>query len=409
MVEKNNPLTQVLVADSSTAGATNTDSLATVAAGNLIGFMNYDDNTAFDGSHIPINLSRFYVAYSPTTNETPLLKSTGDYIDVKGIYDVTKVNCSATQAQVIDVNMGIANCSDNYGLRFSIQNGEIDYINGVNPLMKSFVVSPDCPEDDCSCPEGSCVNIAYDLAHTIGLDPDDLFTVEVGYYINPTGGAGGLGYTTDDPYNFTALANATAWNALVTAGTLVIDSDASGSADAALVEAACPIIRITSVPANIESYCATSLNYIPLAETTMVVSPIDGMVSNGSTITEILPVIYARGTGYQVRMMEYIAGGFNGDPGVLRASAYYGAGSMNFTSYADLNSNYTLYYISYNNSVNGGFGQYKDTMRTIIAVPTEDCAREDATQLEGYIDCIIGALADEYNFHLSGMDLEPCA
>jgi len=396
MVERNNPLTQVLVFSEATQEAADNSNLSTIAGADRMGFVNYDNNLSFIAGNIPTNLTKFYVAYSPNANESPFLKSAGDYIDVKGIYDVTKVKCHLSQAQIIDVKMGTINCSDNFGLRFSIKNGETMYINGTNPLIKSFVVSPQCPEDDCACPEGNCVTTAFNLAHAINLDPDGLFTAQVGYYAYPMGNGGA-----SNIYGFTPVADVTAWNALVASSDFEVDIDGDNTLDTSLLEADCPIIRITTVPASIESYCAFSLNYLPLPETSILVSPIDGMVSNGSTITEIQSLTYARGTGYQVRIMEYLAGGFNGDPGVLRASAYYGVGAMNFTSYADLNKMYVLYYISYSNNVTGGFGSYKDTMRTILAVPVTDC-NASPTLLENSIDNMFSHLSNNYNFHMSG-------
>ena len=404
MVEKNNPMFKVLVTESGTTEEANGGSLADVSTNHTFAFVNFDDNTTFDSTHVPTNLSRMYLAMG-RSDADQLFKSAGEYIDVAGVYDVTKVACSASQAQIVDVAMGTANCSDNYGLRIGFQNGEIMYINGVNPLVKSYVVAPDCPEDDCSCPEGNCVQVSFDLATQMGLDPDGLFTVEVGYYENPTGLATGHGYSADDIYAFTSVATKVAWDALVAGATSLIDGNGDGTLDTALTNTDCPIIRITTVPAALSTYCAMNLNYTPLPETKITVAGVDGMVVNGSTITEIQALAYAQGSGYNVRMLEYIAGGFNGDPGVLRMSATYGAGSMNFTPHASTSASYYMYYFSYNNSVNGGWGAYQDTMRTILAVEVDDCENPttDPQALITAIDGMICALSAEYNFHTTGV------
>ena len=358
MVERNNPLFKVLFANALLA---NNKTLADLdaAAAKTMGVFNFDDNKSFDSTHIPANLHRMY--FAEKTPSGKVLRSTSDYIDVKGIYDVRKITYQAPVAQVWYATLPATTCSQDYGLRFNLHNGETMHIDGINPLMKSFVVAPACSGDACSCPEAGCVHTAYKLKGDIDADPDNLFAVRIGFL---------------DGSTFTEYATEADWDAAVTAGDVSADD--------------CPTLEITTKPVNIMNYCAVNYAWTPVRTTLMSVHPIGGYVG-GITITEKTAGVVERGAALDVKFLEYQAQGTDGH-GNYRESALYGVATMQVDYQVDMTKTYDLYYISWSNDVTGGWNLYKDSMRTVIAVESDN-------SLETNLDNIFTALANTYNFH----------
>ncbi len=396
MVERTNPMFKILFGNTSIGNAKSLDDLNSSAATKAIGVFDFDTNTSFINTTIPQNLHRMYFAEKAPNGS--ILRSPGEYIDVKGIYDVRRVIGKLPVAQSWDMTLNSDTCSEDYGIRFNLFNGETMHVDGVNPLVKSFVVAPNCTGGTCSCPEANCVNTAFKLYRDINADPDGLFTATIGYQANPTGLSTGLNYTPLNPYGVTAVTDENAWAVLVADSTTKRidtngDGDVADADDTPVLATTCPTIHIETNPVAILNYCAVNYAWTPVRTTFVSLHPIGGYVGE-SVIQEGSTGVVGRGEGIDVKFLEYKAQGFDGH-GNYRESALTGLGTMITDYQTDISKMYDLYFISWSNNVTGGWNMYKDTMRLVIA--TEQA--EDDSDVQTELDALFLALSQEYNFH----------
>lgn len=90
------------------------------------------------------------------------------------------------------------------------------------------------------------------------------------------------------------------------------------------------------------------------------------------TLTSTGPV-YEQGSAYDIQQMEYIAGGWNGDPGIYRTGELNGLIGFNTPLFAVNGVNYWTIRFNYEFESNSGGGlQYSNQLETVIAVPEED-------------------------------------
>lgn len=92
-------------------------------------------------------------------------------------------------------------------------------------------------------------------------------------------------------------------------------------------------------------------------------------VATAATTTEI---VFEQGAGIDVQQLEYVAGGWNGNPGVYRETNAAGFTPVVFNAVAGTGYDQTV--ISYTNSGIGGGEVYHKSLQTIIAVPAADDA-----------------------------------
>ena len=106
------------------------------------------------------------------------------------------------------------------------------------------------------------------------------------------------------------------------------------------------------------------------------------------TVTTTGPV-YEQGSGYDIAQMEYIAGGWNGDPGIYRTGEINGLIGFNTPIFAVAGTKYWTLRLNYEfESHSGGNLEYSNQLETLIAIPNT----------AGYA-ALIAVLVDAINAH----------
>lgn len=118
---------------------------------------------------------------------------------------------------------------------------------------------------------------------------------------------------------------------------------------------------------------------------------VDAFISVGenlygvATVATTTELVYEQTAGVDVQQLEYVAGGWTGNPGIYRETEAAGFTPVIFN--AVKTSGYDLTTITYDNTGIGGGEQYQTSLQTIIAVPVADDAT--ATSLKAILDLII--------------------
>jgi archaellum component FlaG (FlaF/FlaG flagellin family) len=133
---------------------------------------------------------------------------------------------------------------------------------------------------------------------------------------------------------------------------------------------ACLGIRITTVPSAIQSFCGVNTSYNKVRATDIQVSLVDGFTCNG-VVTTIQEARNSEGVGADLQQLEYFAGGWNGKPGVYRVSPSTSL-AKGMTTYAIGATLYQQLDLTYDQLSVGGWLEYFNNLRTIIAIPCTD-------------------------------------
>lgn len=362
--------------------------ILTGSATRKLGFFNLETMEAF-GATIPGNLNKMSIAMSykrpanaATTNA--IKTSALNWIAPEDIYSISRVDYTPGQNQISDItwNASLLHCAEDFGIRVAFDNAHIRSIFP-NGLRRSFVVAPVCNDADCNCPEVKCVPTIFNLRDVINQDVDKLISAEVGYYA-----------TAGDTSSFTAVADATAWQVLVNAGTNVIDTNSDGTADAPLTADMCPVLRITFNQIVLQgTYCNPNYNTDVNDVIVGAVYYISELNDDAMTVTEVQSVVKEIVPTRLVKDLEYSEMHTNWYG--YRMSDIYPQPQL----LVDEASYYTLYAIAYDVKQ---MSQTHSTLRhngiTYIAVPG---AFASGTFTPGAvtsnIDNILSAIADEYN------------
>lgn len=91
-------------------------------------------------------------------------------------------------------------------------------------------------------------------------------------------------------------------------------------------------------------------------------------------ITTITNVQYPEGKGFDLQELEYEAGGWNGKPGPYRTSSVLGLQKGAIEYFSSASGNYTQLVLEYDQFSVGGWLEYLNNLRTIIAIPCADTA-----------------------------------
>ena len=79
-------------------------------------------------------------------------------------------------------------------------------------------------------------------------------------------------------------------------------------------------------------------------------------------------LVYPKGDGYDIRQLEYLAGGFGDNPGSMKVNAITGTNKSNFRYYSDVSKKYHQVFISYVSHVKSGSHTYENDMYLVIAM-----------------------------------------
>ena len=447
-MSRNNDVFQVLIPNNTGApiapGGTTLDDLAL----GQLGAFDYETNLAIDA---PVRNFYFAVGVGDdgAGNKTDINKSSGTHIQTKNVIYFTNQCYVAPVEKVVELSNWVAMCDTEYGIRFEIRNQEAYRLNGYNQVVKYYTtVSPACVPCDTTCPDGDCYAVAADLMDQINNDPDAVITataVVIAGTITIAGDSvlGGtvettLGATTGDPITAEEVAiatvtaldsaaviaqavtdsiNATSYGASLDGLVITITGPGALAGDpiaAALVTATgftadavpfaetvvtsldgatgstdCPTLVFTVNPATFSNFCDINLNYFFPRQTDIIVVGTEGFVGN-STIETTTEMVYEDGAGYDVKQLEYEAGGWNGKPGPYRVGELIGVAFPGFEYYADQNASYDMIHIQHDQNSVSGWRDDNHFERTIIAT---DIALGISDTVGAFINSIIAVPA----------------
>lgn len=424
-----NPVSQVLVTSGNSAPLTKDQAISALAVGQ-IGVFNYHTGLSVDATSPAGNLKEVFIAVGIDPDGVGSLqdinKSAGQVIQVRNAKSYTLKGYVDDLPKIVDLYGFKAKCEAEYGIKLELKNSEVYSLYGYNQFAKTFLVKGGCCKDDCiECGEGDCLELVEALGDAVNADPDAL--VAATYFSNKitatiTAGAGAdgtltilIGSTTysvpvlnadtaavvagkivaivnsqdGSPYVGVAVGAAmhfflkadglstdtfavsAAGGTGVTAGSIVAQTKAAVT-DIATFKAtypgACLGLRLTTSPSKVRTYCSINLKYHKIRSTNVTVSLIEGFTCNGA-LTTVQELQYSEGKGYDVKELEYMAGGWNGKPGPYRVSSLTNMPREGFVYFAVQGSNYNLINLTYDQMSVGGWLEYMNNLQTTIAIP----------------------------------------
>ena len=131
----------------------------------------------------------------------------------------------------------------------------------------------------------------------------------------------------------------------------------------------------------------------------VIASLVEGFNCNGK-VTVTQTAVDEEGHGYDIKQKEYHAAGWNGKPGVYRASTALGLAMPGFKYFADETKKYDQFNLVYDFFSTAGWKEYLNNLMTVVAIPEGDTTTRNA--FATVIDAILAnatlgfeALADD--------------
>lgn len=327
-MSRNNDVFQVLVPTVAAPAAVGT-TLDALAQG-AIGAFSYNTNLALSPTNKPVE--DFYLAMKVKNlaGQDDIIKSSGTHIQTKNIVNYNHKAYVAPVQMVTENVMKVITCGEEIGVKIEIRNQEAYRLNGFNQVVKSFLVpTGTCNDCDDNCFDSTCVSVLDALVKEINNDPDGIVVA-----------------TKTDPTD---------------------------------CETADGKLTLTVNPQVLQDFCTINLGYFFPHQTQIIVTPLDGF--NATTIkTEM---VYEQGSGYDVKQLEYEAGGWNGKPGIYRVFND-GLTKGGFHYYSEVGKKYDLFHASYDQVSVSGWRQDAHFERTIIAAENGTIA----TAVKAFLDVI---------------------
>jgi hypothetical protein len=324
-MSRNSDVFQVLVPTSVTIAPTAT-TLAALAVGQ-IGAFSYDTNLALNPAALATEDFYFAVKVLNLDGVADVRKSTGHSIQVKNNVSFTNKIYTAPVNMVTNNTFEVIVCGDEIGVKIEVRNQEAYRLNGFNQVVKTYLVpTSDCVNCDAGCFDKDCAAVLTALVALINADPDSLVT------------ASQVAPTATDPVD----ACQTGTDGYV-AGKLILTVD----------------------PAILKDWCNINLGYFYPHQTQIIVTPLGGFADT----TEATAMVFSDGQGYDIKQLEYEAGGWNGNPGPYRVSPLVGTALGDFQFFAQVGTNYDVVQVQHDHTSISGWRKDDSFQRTIIAAP----------------------------------------
>lgn len=377
MSNRNNDVFQVLPTRGNQTLATSGSTVDALLPGQL-GVFDANTGLAF-GTAVPAGTKAITLAVGVGNGSvlSDIRTSAGQFIQTKGITDLTFKPHTAGRPMVVTVGSFKAECDTEYGVRVEFRNAKINRIQGFNQFSKAYMVKTPCC-DDCA---GGCGSLDANVL-------TQLFITSINA----------------DEANL-VLAQAVARQALVAAthGTSV-DYAAGAVMTAADVAALIEFnktaleanqvfadFQLVSQPLAIGNYCSINLHYYKLLETVLIVSLIEGFGCSGATTVNQYPV-FEEGSGINIQQKEYHASGWAGS-GPYKLSQVTGMGYENINYLSVKGTTYDQFIVQYNQTSESGWQEYSNVLSTVIAIPEADTVTRQA-------------VATVFNSFLSGLGFD---
>ena len=355
-MSRNNDVFQVLV----TKG-----NQAVLAAGNEVtdllpgqaGVFSFESNLSIDGT---VPTRNFYVAVGLDEDgdgvTDNIRKSAGSHIQTRNIAFYSYRPFEAGRPMILEFKDFKTKCGEQYGIAIEFRNQQIYRTQGYVQFKVNYVVEGICC-DGCStgCESGDDNLVAKKLVDAINNDP--------------------RGFVKAEMFNTTTDAVVTDYDAFVAAN-LAVNTDSDPANDVKLG------IRITSIPQKINKYMGIDTKYFHMRETFLVPSKLIGFECNGEFSVKQTAKV-TQGLGYDIQYLEYLAGGWNGNPGPYRTYKVNGLAKP-ITYVAETNTQYGILALTYDQFSIGGWLEYLNNEASIIAIPQTDSVTR--ASLLGVID-----------------------
>ena len=355
-MSRNNDVFQVLV----TKG-----NQAVLAAGNEVtdllpgqaGVFSFESNLSIDGT---VPTRNFYVAVGLDEDgdgvTDNIRKSAGSHIQTRNIAFYSYRPFEAGRPMILEFKDFKTSCGEQYGIAIEFRNQQIYRTQGYVQFKVNYVVEGICC-DGCStgCQSGDDNLVAKKLVDAINNDP--------------------RGFVKAEMFNTTTNAVVTDYDAFVAANATV-NNDADPDNDVKLG------VRITSIPQKINKYMGIDTKYFHMRETFLVPSKLIGFECNGEFSVKQTAKV-TQGLGYDIQYLEYLAGGWNGNPGPYRTYKVNGLAKP-ITYVAETNTQYGILALTYDQFSIGGWLEYLNNEASIIAIPQADSVTR--ASLLGVID-----------------------
>ena len=369
-MSRNNDVFQVLV----TKG-----NQAVLAAGNEVtdllpgqaGVFSFESNLSIDGT---VPTRNFYVAVGLDEDgdgvTDNIRKSAGSHIQTRNIAFYSYRPFEAGRPMILEFKDFKTKCGEQYGIAIEFRNQQIYRTQGYVQFKVNYVVEGICC-DGCStgCESGDDNLVAKKLVDAINNDP--------------------RGFVKAEMFNTTTNAVVTDYDAFVAAN-LTVNTDSNLANDVKLG------IRLTSIPQKINKFMGIDTKYFHMRETFLIPSKLIGFECNGKFSVKQTAKV-TQGLGYDIQYLEYLAGGWNGNPGPYRTYKVNGLAKP-ITYVAETNTQYGILALTYDQFSVGGWLEYLNNEASIIAIPQADSVTR--ASLLGVIDKLaklsnFDALADD--------------
>ena len=378
MSESNRPF-QVLVVNSGGTFAAADASVNNIAL-NQLGLYDNATGKCLDPAN-PITSAELYLALGIDPKLIgqvgDVAFSAGQFIPLKGIKAIRATPYVTPANQIFQVNPFTAETGTEYGLKLEVRNMQVYARQGTNQYSKSYFVTT--------------------------LDADALNTeVDANFVVSEMVKA----INTDQEAFVTARAVATTALTVITHGVskaysigdTMLDTDVLALVDfnAAQTNTANKVfaaIQIEANPLGIRAFCDVNLLYYEPRQTVIVPSLIEGF--KNTDVVEVQEAVAEQGKGYDIKQLEYKAGGWNGKPGPYRASSATGLAMPGFFYLAKETTKYNIYDIVYEVERRAGWGTYSSELHTIVAVDTT--ATTVMTALNTLVQKLVAATNCENN------------
>lgn len=311
-----------------------------------LGIFNYETGLSIDVTK-PSTMKRVFLAVGLDPEglgiTTDVMKSAGEHLEVSKIHTIVAQCPSKGQNQILQVQFNNVKGDNEYALKVSFHNETLSKDYGFNFPSKTFTAKTKCCEtvNVCSCDDNTvCNDLVVAMYHAVNADSEQVLKAVIWDVV-----ADAEVEVDDVP----------AWLVLNTEG--------------------CLALRIEAFSEGLSKYCQINYNYQFLRQYAIkaFVTNLDKTFTSSATITEVQPLMYALGQGYDVQRMESIAGGWNGKPGVYRQHELVGGPIGNYQLNAERDAEYVLINIDGTIvSVVGNHKEYTNNIETVIAIKCED-------------------------------------
>ena len=427
----NNKVFQVLVTKGNKALAAAGTKVDALQDGQL-GIFDANTNLAVDTS-APVK--DFYIAIGVDTNGDGTIDnintSAGQNIQKKYITAYTSKAYTAPKPMVIDIKGLKASPDTEYGVKLEFRNMQVYMRQGYNAFAKTFLVKT--PDKETV----TTLELVSKLVAEFNADISGIFTASavigsasLKVATAPTSAGnltvkiGNVDITVAVLSTDTAAQTATKIAAAINASTdttasavattdtvaitdIPLDSTVSvGVASTSAVVNATVAnvgiavedvpegidvgVRITTNPLAIKNFADVNTMYYNPRQTVIVPSLVEGFVGVAN-VAIVQEAVAEEGNGYDIKQKEYHAGGWNGRPGIYRASTALGLAMPGFKYFAVEGANYAQYELVYDFFSTSGWGEYLSNLSTLVAIPTGDTTTK--TAFEDAMEAILADLA----------------